>query len=228
MKFKEVLNEKGISINELPKMVQKKIEQIESISSRVEEHKKNAIADETDDIKLIESQIRDLDDSLVKSLNKFDPEKYKKRIQHLSKINKRVKIEDYNLKETKSDNNKEDDAKQEEILVEKEEEKKEDISEENLNNIDKNSKEEIKVDINKANDIKKKLKGLKESLEIKNIKETIQEESKNESEVEEVEVEELKNNGDANPKKSLSLILIGVGAFLITWGAVNYFKNRNK
>jgi hypothetical protein len=41
------------------------------------------------------------------------------------------------------------------------------------------------------------------------------------------EVEEFEKSGDAQPKKmSKGLILMGVGAFLLTWGAVNFFRER--
>jgi hypothetical protein len=209
MKFKQVLEQKGIAISELPKMVQKKIEQIEAIGLRLENYKRDAADDESDDIKVIEDQILELDESLVKSLNKFDPEKYKKRLEHLEKVHKR------NKKQT-------------------EETIKEEIKEEKIDTVE--VEKEIEVDINKANRIRENLKGLKESLEIKNIKETLKlsganddsliAESEEESEAEEVEVEELKTEGAAKPKSTLNLILIGVGAFLITWGAVNYFKSR--
>jgi hypothetical protein len=43
----------------------------------------------------------------------------------------------------------------------------------------------------------------------------------------EVEVEDLAKEDNAMPKKmSKGLILMGVGAFLLTWGAVNFFKER--
>jgi hypothetical protein len=39
--------------------------------------------------------------------------------------------------------------------------------------------------------------------------------------------EEFERKGDGNPKKmTTGLILMGVGAFFLTWGAVNFFKSR--
>jgi hypothetical protein len=43
----------------------------------------------------------------------------------------------------------------------------------------------------------------------------------------EPEVEEFDKSDDTKPKKlSKGLILMGVGAFLLTWGAVNFFRER--
>jgi hypothetical protein len=39
--------------------------------------------------------------------------------------------------------------------------------------------------------------------------------------------EEFEKHSDTTPKKmSTGLILMGVGAFFLTWGAVNFFKSR--
>lgn len=39
--------------------------------------------------------------------------------------------------------------------------------------------------------------------------------------------DEFERKGDGNPKKmTTGLILMGVGAFFLTWGAVNFFKSR--
>jgi len=45
---------------------------------------------------------------------------------------------------------------------------------------------------------------------------------------EEYQVEEFDKVGDAKPKKVVSkgMILMGVGFLLLTWGAVNVFKDR--
>ena len=44
---------------------------------------------------------------------------------------------------------------------------------------------------------------------------------------EQQEEEEFERQGDGNPKKmTTGLILMGVGAFFLTWGAVNFFKSR--
>lgn len=43
----------------------------------------------------------------------------------------------------------------------------------------------------------------------------------------EEEVEEFEKKAEVKPKKmSTSLILMGVGAFFLTWGAVNFFRER--
>jgi hypothetical protein len=41
------------------------------------------------------------------------------------------------------------------------------------------------------------------------------------------EEEEFERKGAGNPRKmTTGLILMGVGAFFLTWGAVNFFKSR--
>ena len=74
-----------------------------------------------------------------------------------------------------------------------------------------------------------KLEDLKKSVHIDtaNFKtRQIVEEEEQEEDIE-VQEEEFDKHSDTTPKKmSTGLILMGVGAFFLTWGAVNFFKSR--
>jgi ABC-type Na+ efflux pump permease subunit len=75
-----------------------------------------------------------------------------------------------------------------------------------------------------------KLEDLKKSVHIDtaNFKTKERVQQVEEDDVEEVESEEeFDKHSDTTPKKmSTGLILMGVGAFFLTWGAVNFFKSR--
>ena len=80
--------------------------------------------------------------------------------------------------------------------------------------------------ISKTKHIKEELDKLQETVEIKpkSFEKNLQEEEVIEVEP---EVEEFDKSDDTKPKKlSKGLILMGVGAFLLTWGAVNFFRER--
>lgn len=86
-------------------------------------------------------------------------------------------------------------------------------------------KEEVKAEPNPI--IEQKLEQLKKYVEIDTSKLHIEKEEEP-IEVEADEVEEFEKKAEVKPKKmSTALILMGVGAFLLTWGAVNFFKERN-
>ena len=53
------------------------------------------------------------------------------------------------------------------------------------------------------------------------------EEELEEEEPEEYEAEEFEKVGNSKPRKlNVPLVIMGVGALLLTWGAVNFFKNK--
>jgi hypothetical protein len=100
----------------------------------------------------------------------------------------------------------------------------------NVSEVEETKKEEVKA---KVEDVKaepnpiieEKLEQLKKYVEIDTSKLHIEEEP---IEVEADEVEEFEKKAEVKPKKmSTALILMGVGAFFLTWGAVNFFKERN-
>lgn len=90
-----------------------------------------------------------------------------------------------------------------------------------------NNSEEVKKEVVEENNekIEQKLEQLKKYVQIDTSKLHIEEEP---IEVETDEVEEFEKKAEVKPKKmSTALILMGVGAFFLTWGAVNFFKERN-
>jgi hypothetical protein len=102
----------------------------------------------------------------------------------------------------------------------------------NVSEVEETKKEEVKAKVEEVKAepnpiIEEKLEQLKKYVEIDTSKLHIEKEEEP-IEVEADEVEEFEKKAEVKPKKmSTALILMGVGAFFLTWGAVNFFKERN-
>jgi hypothetical protein len=235
MKFKEVLTEKNLTVENLPSSIKKKIESLESLEEKIRNIEKSGIGDDEVEIyQQAQKRLNDLDKELEKAILKFNPEVYQKRLEHIKKVH------------TNRKENKEEviENKQEEVIVENEQvaeiveaeiipelqvqEEIEDSLEPNSNEEQENFRtieipkiekredsvnvEEIEYERIEKNKIRQELRELKNS--IKDI-------SNN------TVPEELKVHGKAEPKKkTMGLVLMGAGVFLLTWGAVNFFKDR--
>jgi hypothetical protein len=77
-------------------------------------------------------------------------------------------------------------------------------------------------------EVAKKLEEIKKDAEIHPENFEFEAEPESHPEVQEVEVEEeFEKKGENKPRKvNLPLVIMGVGALLLTWGAVNFFKER--
>jgi small-conductance mechanosensitive channel len=212
MKFQAILEEKNLSIDQLPKAVQKKISDLEKILVKVEEYKNS---EEVDEESLLDAQskINDLDRDIEKALLRFNPEVYQKRLEVLNKIHKN------NKKTPKAE------AKEKEESVELKQELVEDkINELKQESATLNKVKEVEIEeleeVEDEDDIED-LKNQQLEAELDRLKRTV-------SKIENNTIpEDLSTSGEAQPKKmSKGLILMGVGAFLLTWGAVNFFKER--
>lgn len=208
MKYQNALSEKQLTTEDLSKALQKKIESVEKLESKIEN------ADLTEEqISKIELEIENLDNSLEKAINKFNPEVHKERLDRIAEINKRKAEENDEEEYDDEDDNDEVVVKQESpVVVIKPKEEKVEVKKVNTSNIKK---------------INAKLDELKRSVEIDSSKLELEKEIIEEVETETEEIEDFKSTGERKPKKmSTGIILIGVGAFLLTWGAVNLWRSR--
>jgi len=215
MNFKNVLLEKNLKIEELPVKLQKKITDLETISEELADIEETATqdADEMEQITLLKFKISSLDKDLVKSLKRFDPYLYQQRKERMAKINEE--------KHAKTKEQEEEEQESEEAEEQPKEvfEQKEVVAPEQF-------ELESVPPISKTKHIKEELDRLHETVEIKpkSFENNLQEEEVLEVEP---EIEEFEKSDDTKPKKlSKGLILMGVGAFLLTWGAVNFFRER--
>jgi tetratricopeptide (TPR) repeat protein len=217
----KVLEEKNLTLEKLPKATKNKISQIQELAKKLE----TASPEEVEKIK---EDIIILDFNLEKSLKKFDYDKYVKKLESIEEMNRKKREEKKNSSVKKIEYEEYDDEE------ENEEEYEEDEIEE----------EEVKPNVVRMNikrvsrnwdSIKKSAEATQQISELnKEEDDTWEDEEDNEDEyhkVEEVDEEEdikdFKKTKEVKPKKmSTSFILMGVGAFLFTWGAVNFWKER--
>jgi hypothetical protein len=215
MNFKKVLLEKNLKIEELPVKLQKKITELEAINEELEGIESTTEdADEIEQITLLKFKIGSLDKDLIKSLKRFDPYMYQQRKERMAKINEEKHGKVKEQEETEEQESEEAEEQPKEVFEQKEVVAPEQFELESV------------PPISKTKHIKEELDKLQETVEIKpkSFEKNLQEEEVIEVEP---EVEEFDKSDDTKPKKlSKGLILMGVGAFLLTWGAVNFFRER--
>lgn len=211
MKFKSVLIDRQLDKENLPPKLQKKIAQLEKIEEDINWAEQEAKdPDDTEGIAVAKVRLSSLDSQLVKLLKDFDPVKYQQQKDKMAKINAKKYGKGKKVSEPKV------------------------IDEANESVVDENEVEEQVEDssileqippISKTLHIKESLDKLKEEVEID--PSSLEPERQPLEEVVEPEIEEFEKHEGTKPKKmSKGLILMGVGAFLLTWGAVNFFRER--
>lgn len=223
MKYQKVLEEKKLTLEKLPKATQNKISKIQELAKKLE----TASPEEVEKIK---EEIIILDFNLEKSLKKFDYDKYIKKLEVIEEMNKK-RLEEKGKKSIKKieyekyDDGDEDEDEEDEIVEQDEQEQVEqpNIVRMNLKRVSRN-----------WDSIKKSAEATQQISELNKEEDDTWEDEEEEEEyhkVEEVDEEEdikdFKKTKEVKPKKmSTSFILMGVGAFLFTWGAVNFWKER--
>lgn len=211
MKFKSVLIDRQLDKENLPPKLQKKISQLEKIEEDINWAEQEAKdPDDTEGIAVAKVRLSSLDNQLVKLLKDFDPVKYQQQKDKMAKINAKKYGKGKKVSEPKV------------------------IDEANESVVDENEVEEQVEDssileqippISKTLHIKESLDKLKEEVEID--PSSLEPERQPLEEIIEPEIEEFEKHEGTKPKKmSKGLILMGVGAFLLTWGAVNFFRER--
>jgi succinate dehydrogenase flavin-adding protein (antitoxin of CptAB toxin-antitoxin module) len=182
MKYQNALNEKNLTKEMLAVRTQKKIESIQFLKEKIDKAIQEGVdEDELDEYK---DMYEEMDNDLVKAVNKFNPDVYKARLERVAEVNK--------MRESKP---------------------KEEPSE------PRQPKQTQQVE--KA-DLGKKLDDLKKTVQIDKQK------FRTEPKEEEVDfVEDFEKKQEVKPKKmSWAVIAMGIGAFVLTYGAVNFFKER--
>ena len=210
MKFKSVLIDRQLDKENLPPKLQKKISQLEKIEEDINWAEQEAKdPDDTEGIAVAKVRLSSLDNQLVKLLKDFDPVKYQQQKDKMAKINAKKYGKGKKVSEPKVI----DEAK----AVVDENEVEEQVE-------DSSILEQIPP-ISKTLHIKESLDKLKEEVEID--PSSLEPERQPLEEIIEPEIEEFEKHEGTKPKKmSKGLILMGVGAFLLTWGAVNFFRER--
>jgi hypothetical protein len=225
MKFKLVLDEKGLNVEDLPKSQQKKISEISKIKRKIDEIEIDGVDESVEnEFESIKAHFETIDEELVDFIAKFDVEKSREQRARLAemraKVGKEPKIKAPTQEPVMESSveapieaptapivppsrNEPDAVPIEQIVAKQLEELKKEavVYPDQFMNIDD---EEL---VNKGR--------------VHNV-------VGNQEHAEEVEAEEeFEKQGERKPRKvNVPLIVMGVGALLLTWGAVNFFKER--
>lgn len=202
MNYLATAKERNLDLAQLPKTLQKKIQELEGLSvdflkSKRKVSKEKLTPKELESYKLIEEKIEELDAYLVKKVKNFDVAKYQARLDSFNKMMAKKAeggidaiIDDGGIADLK-----------ESVQIEPEK-----------------FEPEVAEPIQVTGHVP-----VQEPIQIREPRPEQQQ-----VEEEQYEVEEFDKVGDAKPKKVVSkgMILMGVGFLLLTWGAVNVFKDR--
>ncbi len=194
MKYLESLKKRGLSVENLPKALQKKIKDLDFQINALKQVKENPNDDlsesDLDDIKVIEASIQDLDKYIAHKVDIFDQAKYDNKLANISKA-KEARLGNKNVEEV---------VKQEVIVKEPE------VVEQVVFGGSVKVEEPKQVQVEDTKQIQEPQVAQEEAYQHE---------------------EEFEKVGNAKPKSmTTGLILMGVGAFFLTWGAVNFFKSR--
>jgi len=203
MNYLEVAKERNLDLADLPKTLQKKIQEIEALNAeflKIKIKKEKLKPAELENYNLIEEKIAELDAYLVKKVKIFDPAKYKARLDSFNSMMDKRKAA-----------------------------KKVEESKENPKDVEATTE---------SLDYLSKMVPVQQQAVQENVQELVQEpvqqfvqESKPEQDHEEEydeEDDEFAKVGEAKPKKVINKgwWIMGVGFILLTWGAVNVFKEK--
>lgn len=197
MKYLEALNKRGLSVENLPKALQKKIKDLDLQVNALKQVDENGSQDLTEadleDLKVIKSSVNELDNYIAHKVNIFDQAKYDAKLVNVSKA-----------KTARETLKKDREVEKQEVSV-KEPEVVEPI-------VVKVQQEPKQVEVQAPKQVQEPQ--VSDDTQIGY-------ETANEHE------EEFEKVDGPRPKSmTTGLILMGVGAFFLTWGAVNFFKSR--
>ena len=201
MNYQKVLEEKGIEKTDLSVSLQKGIKEIEKLKSQLLDFEvvpeSELDEEEIASLSVIKDSIGVLDGSLAKKIEKFNVESHRKKVIQLKEVvKKRNEKGKFEVQE----------AVQEAAPI-----LEEPIIEEAPEQFNPPKLDDKMKDMRKSYENDKKHNHPRQQIQ--------------EEDVEVEEVEEFSKIDNAKPKKmSKALILMGVGAFFLTWGAVNFFK----
>lgn len=198
MKYEQALDQKGLKFEQLSNSLQKKINKIKEYDEKFNDIKQTDDGSVTEeDIFSYNEGLKILDEEASKSILKFNIENYELQKERL--INTRKKIR-------KNEEPKEDTQEDKEIAIEE------------------------KALIKEQQQLENRIEELKKEVSIQPEKFVADEYDEEEDVEEEVQVDDVdfEKKGDIKQKKgtSTSLIIMGIGAFFLTLGAVNFFKGR--
>jgi hypothetical protein len=213
MKFQLALDEKSLTREDLPKSQQLKIKEIEKLKTQIEQIESDGVDDSfQDEFDKIKLQFDQADEEVVVFIRNFDVEKSRKQRERLADMRSRIKKP----------------AAETEVKAEPVPEPKAPVP---VPVVETEPVAEVQVKEPKVEALvapmpqPKKLEAVQREAQVypERFEEELEEEEPEEYEAE----EEFEKVGNSKPRKlNVPLVIMGVGALLLTWGAVNFFKNK--
>lgn len=227
MKYQEALAQRELVIEDLPKSQQKKITELEKLVDKIEEIEADVDDESREEFEAIKSQANQADEELVLFIKSFDVEKAREQRARLAEMRSRIK----KPAEVKTEKVVEAPAPKSvpaEAPVSTPVEKVEAAPVVPVNAVHTAPVQENEQSIAQhIEELKKEAQVNPEEFRVEEEMVDSNEWNQQEQEVEEVEAEEFEKQGERAPRKvNIPLVVMGVGALLLTWGAVNFFKER--
>jgi len=207
MKFQLALDDRSLTREDLPKSQQNKIKEIEKLKTQIEKIESDGVDDSfKDEFDKIKLQFDQADEEVVVFIRNFDVEKSRKQRERLAEMRSRIKKP---AEEVKAEEPTPEPAPAP-APVQVEE-----------------PKVEAPIVPMPQPEVAERLETLRETAQVYPEQFLPEEFEPEAEEFEAVEEEEFEKVGNAKPRKlNVPLVIMGVGALLLTWGAVNFFKNK--
>jgi hypothetical protein len=233
MKYNEALQKRKLEVENLSKGIQKKIEELHYLNDAYNNLDSEGVEDEESkkNLEEIQEKISSLDESIADFIYAFDAEKYQKQLESMAKTRAKRKNAGGDVQESVPVKASALNYKVA-VLAPSPVAPAPVAPAPVVENVvaAQVAPTEVKEPVQEraVESVYDKLEDLKKSVHIDtaNFK-TRQRVEEEEQDIEVQEEEEFEKHSDTTPKKmSTGLILMGVGAFFLTWGAVNFFKSR--
>lgn len=240
MKYVKLLEEKGIQLSDLPMTTQNKIDEINMLVDELNEIKsipEYELEDEDkDEIAVIEKEIEELDKHIERKIQLFDPVKHAKKIEQIQGL--------ADLKKQKAKGRPKKPAQVKvvpkvvpdvpKVVPQVPEVPKEVPKVPQVPEVPQEATTDALDYLSKMIPVQQEVPEVPEQVsEVPQVPQEVPEVTEVPKqpyyeEEEEDEDEEFSKYGDAKPKKVINKgwWLMGAGFFLLTWGAVNVFKER--
>lgn len=232
MKFKVSLDLRGLNVEDLPKSQQKKIAEITKMKRKIDEIEIDGVDESVEsEFKTIKEQFDAIDEELVDFIGQFDVEKSREQRARLAEMRARIggsKVEKPKAQPKPAPVQPapvKEPVQQEPVAVQQ--------APAPVQAPPPPRKEPDAVPIEQI--VAKQLDELKKEAvvypeQFVNDDEELVQKVSGDNRTEPIEVEaeeEFEKQGERKPRKvNVPLIVMGVGALLLTWGAVNFFKER--
>jgi hypothetical protein len=205
MRYEVALQEKNVKKEDLSKTLQTKIDAIGKLVEKVNSARSPEQAAAAKD------DLDELDIEVARSIKKFNPEVHQRRLASIANINDKRAVEPKIEKKPKP----QPIEKEVEIEQQEQEREQEDVE------VEQSPVRSARVE--RLEELQRKAR---EAQYLKYRQQELEQQRAQELDAED-EIKDFQKAKSVKPKgTSLSITLMGIGVFFLTWGTVNYFRTR--